>query len=124
MRKDRTQNLVSEAPAPATLSPREIETLVGLAAGDSNHDIAAALRLSVKTIDTHRGNLLCKLQLRGNADLARYALRHSLIDFDGCPQRENVADAIAAAQERRSPARAEAPVAPVEPVNPGMGWNP
>lgn len=67
----------------ALLTPREGEILVALAQGYPNKAIAAELEISVKTVDTHRGKLLKKLGLRNNADLARCAIRHGLIDADG-----------------------------------------
>lgn len=59
----------------ARLSPREAEVMRKLAAGSTNREIADELALSVKTIDTHRGNLLRKLRLRNNSDLTRFAIR-------------------------------------------------
>jgi DNA-binding NarL/FixJ family response regulator len=64
------------------LSPRELETLRFLAAGLTNREIATRLGISVKTIDTHRGHVLKKLNLRNNADLTRFAIEHGLCDLD------------------------------------------
>jgi two-component system invasion response regulator UvrY len=66
----------------AVLSPRELETLRFLAAGLTNREIATRLGISVKTIDTHRGHVLKKLNLRNNADLTRFAIEHGLCDLD------------------------------------------
>jgi len=66
------------------LTPRENEVLRLLALGANHHEIARKLFVSVKTVDTHRSNVLRKLKLRNNADLARYAIRNGLIDVAGC----------------------------------------
>ncbi len=66
----------------SVLSPRELETLRFLAAGLTNREIAARLGISVKTIDTHRGHVLKKLNLRNNADLTRFAIEYGLVDLD------------------------------------------
>lgn len=65
---------------PSTLSPRQLETVRYLALGYTNREIAAATGISVKTIDTHRGAALKRLGLRGNADLARWAVAHGIIE--------------------------------------------
>lgn len=63
-----------------TLSNRELEVLRLLAAGVSVTDIAGRLNLSVKTVSTHKSNLMQKLGLNNPSDLFRYALKHGLID--------------------------------------------
>lgn len=63
-----------------TLSDREFQVLVQLAGGAVNREIAARLGIGVKTVDTHRSNLLRKLGLRNNSDLTRFALRRGLIE--------------------------------------------
>ena len=62
------------------LSDREFEVLRRLAAGESVSDVAAALNLSVKTVSSHKANLMGKLGLQNPTDLVRYALKHGLID--------------------------------------------
>lgn len=64
---------------PKVLSPRELETAIGIARGKSNREIAAALGISTKTIDTHRGHLLRKLGVRLNADVAAWAINWGLV---------------------------------------------
>lgn len=63
-----------------TLSDREFQVMQKLAAGESVTDIAAALNLSVKTVSTHKANLMAKLGLANATELVRYALKHGLID--------------------------------------------
>ncbi len=60
---------------PTKLTDRELEVAKMLAIGATTHEIAAKLKISVKTVDTHRGKALDKLQLRNNVELARHALR-------------------------------------------------
>lgn len=59
----------------ARLSPREAQVLRWLASGATNREIASEQSISIKTVDTHRGNLLKKLHLRNNSDLTRFAIR-------------------------------------------------
>ena len=64
-----------------SLSRRELEVMCFLATGMTNREIAEQLGISVKTIDTHRGHLLKKLQLRNNSDITRFAIRHGLVEL-------------------------------------------
>lgn len=60
------------------LSYRELQVLRYLAEGHNHREIARRLRLSPKTIDSHRTRLLKKLALRNNSDLTRFAIRNGL----------------------------------------------
>lgn len=60
------------------LSPREREILGMISAGLPLGEIADKLHLSPKTVSTHKMRLMQKLDLRNNADLLKYALRHGL----------------------------------------------
>ncbi len=62
------------------LSDREFEVFRLLAAGVSPTDIASRLNLSVKTVSTHKANLMQKMGLANPSDLIRYALKHGLAD--------------------------------------------
>ena len=62
-----------------TLSEREFQIFHKLAAGQSPTEIAGELHLSVKTVSTYRARVLEKMQLKTNADLTHYALKHSLL---------------------------------------------
>ncbi|WP_332813979.1 response regulator transcription factor [Ramlibacter sp.] len=64
-----------------SLSHREFEVMRRLAAGESVTDIATALNLSVKTVSTHKANLMAKLGLQNQTELVRYALKHGLIEL-------------------------------------------
>lgn len=63
-----------------TLSARENEVFLLIAAGAGISDIAAKLSLSVKTVSTYRVRVLEKMGLHSNADLIRYAIRHGLAE--------------------------------------------
>ncbi|WP_291381605.1 MULTISPECIES: response regulator transcription factor [Achromobacter] len=68
------------------LSDRELSVFRYLASGLSNSDIARLLFLSVKTVSTYKCRILVKMQLRNQTDLARYAIRHRLIDDKDTPE--------------------------------------
>jgi len=61
------------------LTPREREILQLIAEGKSNKDIANLLNLSVYTVESHRSNLMEKLNLRGLPELILYAVRRGII---------------------------------------------
>jgi DNA-binding NarL/FixJ family response regulator len=65
-------------PPHARLTPREREVFDHLVRGRKMSDIARRLGLSIKTVSTHKTNLLHKMQAETAADLIRYALRHQL----------------------------------------------
>jgi two-component system, NarL family, response regulator NreC len=61
------------------LTPREREVLQLLAEGRSNKEVAQLLNLSVYTVETHRSNIMEKLNLRGVPELILYAVRKGII---------------------------------------------
>jgi two-component system response regulator NreC len=61
------------------LTPREREVLQLIAEGKSNKEVADMLSLSVYTVETHRGNLMEKLGLKGIPELILYAVRKGII---------------------------------------------
>lgn len=65
--------------AETTLTGREREILQLLAEGQSNKAIAKILNLSPKTVETHRKNVMGKLDLHSISDLVRYAIRTGII---------------------------------------------
>lgn len=67
-------------PAAEVLSERQREVLQLVAEGKSTRDIAERLHLSVKTIETHRAQLMQRLDIYDVAGLTRYALRIGLVD--------------------------------------------
>lgn len=62
-----------------TLSKREFEVLCLLAMGMTNREIADKLRISIKTVDSHRRHVLKKLNLRNNSDLTRFAIQNGYV---------------------------------------------
>ncbi len=62
------------------ISPREREIVELLAEGQSNREIAHLLNLSLKTVETHRANIMHKLGLRSMRDLVLYAVRNHIIE--------------------------------------------
>jgi len=71
---------VSAEPAVESLTPREIEVLRLIAKGYTNGQIAKELNLSVRTVESHRANLMGKLELRSRVELVRYAMEHGLFE--------------------------------------------
>lgn len=69
----------SERLSRGRLTPREREVLQLLAEGKSNKEIAGVLGISVKTAETHRANIMLKLNMHSIADLVRYAVRNNII---------------------------------------------
>lgn len=67
-----------ETPPTSSLSNRELQVLRLIGNGRSTRRIAAALELSVKTVETYRSNIKRKLGLRDSAELASYAVRFVL----------------------------------------------
>lgn len=63
------------------LSEREKEIFLLLAEGKSAREIGEKLFISVKTVGTHKQNILDKLNLKTNADITKYALQKGLIQF-------------------------------------------
>ena len=72
--------LARDQPSHEQLSDREFEIFRLLAAGQGPTEIAEKLRLSVKTVSTHKMRILEKLQLGNTAEIVRYALEHGLLD--------------------------------------------
>lgn len=68
----------SVTPEPALLTEREREIVAHVAEGLTNRGMAQRLGLSVRTVETHRANVMRKLQLRTTAELALYAVRAGL----------------------------------------------
>lgn len=70
----------SESAPHEALSTREFEVFQQLVAGASVTEIAGRLNLSVKTVSTHKSNLMHKLGLANATELLRYAMKHGLAD--------------------------------------------
>lgn len=68
------ENLVEQ------LTPREIDVLRLIAQGYTNRQAAEILTISVRTVETHRANIMGKLGAQGRVDLVRYAQEHDLLE--------------------------------------------
>ena len=62
------------------LTPRELEVVKLIAESHTNKQIAEALHLSEKTVESHRANVLAKLGMRDRVELVRYAIRRGLVE--------------------------------------------
>jgi len=69
-----------DQPLHSALSDREDQVFRLIASGRTMTEISGQLSLSIKTISTYRTRILEKLNLKTNADMARYAIQHQLID--------------------------------------------
>jgi len=65
------------------LTNREQTILLQLAQGKSNRDVAEALDISVRTVETHRKNIKRKLGISSTAGLTRYAMEHGVLQGTG-----------------------------------------
>jgi two-component system response regulator NreC len=75
--------LVAATPEPSPsheLSSRELEVLRLIALGNTNTEVAEALCLSVRTVETHRSHILAKTGCKSRADLVTYAIGTGLLD--------------------------------------------
>jgi DNA-binding NarL/FixJ family response regulator len=66
----------------SVLSPREREVLQLMAEGKSTNQIAFCLHVSIKTIETHRQQVMHKLNIRSVAELTKYAIREGLTTLE------------------------------------------
>jgi DNA-binding NarL/FixJ family response regulator len=70
---------VPRPPVWDSLTRRERDVAIGLATGNSNDEIAKLLGTSVRTVETHRANIMKKLQLKNNVALCRLLIRKGLV---------------------------------------------
>jgi DNA-binding NarL/FixJ family response regulator len=61
------------------LTPRQLEILQLLAEGKSSKEVAVTLNISVKTTETHRSNIMRRLDLHSVSELVRYAIRNHVV---------------------------------------------
>lgn len=76
------QSLTDTPVAFSVLTAREREVLQLLAEGKSTKQIASLLHLSTKTVETHRQQIMKKLNIRSVAELTRFAIREGLVPLD------------------------------------------
>lgn len=67
---------------PNDLTKREQEVLALIAEGMTNREVADKLFISMKTVDTHKANVLEKLGLKNTAELVKYAIKNNLISLE------------------------------------------
>jgi two-component system, NarL family, invasion response regulator UvrY len=68
-----------EQPLHERLSDREYQIICMIGRGKTVSEIADVLALSVKTVSTHRMHILEKMQMKTNAELTNYAIKHNLV---------------------------------------------
>lgn len=73
---------ISDNPAFVCLTDRERQVLQQLAEGKTTKEMADALNVSVKTVETHRRNIMEKLNLHSVAELTKYAVREGVTSLD------------------------------------------
>jgi DNA-binding NarL/FixJ family response regulator len=71
-----------EIEAPGELTPRQMEVLTLIAHGSSTREVATALNIAVKTVETHRAQLMERLNIHDVAGLVRYAIKKGLVNLD------------------------------------------
>ena len=64
------------------LSPRELEVLKHFADGMTNREIADKLFISIRTVETHKNNIMKKVNLRTTVDLVKFALKNNIVELD------------------------------------------
>ena len=78
--KDISPSLIPEENPSEPLTSREIDVLRLIAQGHTNRQVADVLHISVRTVESHRANLMGKLGLASRAELVRYAMEHNLLE--------------------------------------------
>ena len=64
----------------SSLSAREREIVQLLAEGKSSKEVASVLGISIKTAETHRANIMRKLEMHSVSELVRYAVKNCMIE--------------------------------------------
>jgi DNA-binding NarL/FixJ family response regulator len=72
----------AEVSAFSTLGAREREVLQLVAEGKTSAEVARGMHISIKTVETHRRNIVQKLGLHGTAELTKYAIREGLTSLE------------------------------------------
>jgi DNA-binding NarL/FixJ family response regulator len=69
-----------EQATPQVLTPRERQIVQLVAEGKSNKEIATTLKISTKTVEAHRANMMHKLGLSSTSEVVRFAIRNQIIE--------------------------------------------
>ena len=64
-----------------TLTPREREILRLFAEGSSNQEISEKLNISVRTVETHKNNIMLKFNFKSTVDMVKFAIRNNLAEL-------------------------------------------
>ena len=72
--------LSDDSPQPLTARQKEVLRLI--ASGSSAKEVASVLKISIRTAEAHRANILERLGMQSTAELVQYAIRHGIIAFD------------------------------------------
>jgi DNA-binding NarL/FixJ family response regulator len=80
LRQPERSNEPVEPSGRSRLTAREREIVQLLAEGKSNKEVAQMLNISIKTAETHRTNIMNKLDLRSITELVRYAVRNNIVE--------------------------------------------
>jgi len=83
-------NLTKQFGRAEVLSSREKEVVQLVAEGSCTKDVARKLALSVKTVETHRSNILRKLHVRSIAELILYAVRNEIVCIERIPEKVHI----------------------------------
>lgn len=76
------QSRPENTPSISLLTKRETETLCLIASGNTVKEIASKFNITVRTVRTHKRNLMSKLQIHSTANLTRFAIRNRIVDAD------------------------------------------
>jgi DNA-binding NarL/FixJ family response regulator len=79
--QDPPSSALSPGDPPISLTSRELQILKLLAQGKTNKEVAAALAVSVRTVEAHRASLMRKLELGSLSDLIYFALRNGIVSI-------------------------------------------
>ena len=82
VQRSTTAHTAEEVSAFTTLGAREREVLQLVAEGKTSGETASEMHISIKTVETHRRNIVQKLGLHGTAELTKYAVREGLTSLD------------------------------------------
>ena len=80
--RDYVRSASVERGAGDRLTPRQREIVQLIAEGNSNHEMARILGVSLKTVESHRAQLMARLELHDVAGVVRYAVRAGLVTSD------------------------------------------
>jgi two-component system nitrate/nitrite response regulator NarL len=72
----------SDTENPVLLTKREVEIIVKIADDLSNQQIADVLHISLRTVETHRRNIMQKLKVKSVVALIKYAVHHNIVKLD------------------------------------------